>query len=190
MRMPQRRAPPTAQLCVVVVCCGCALGWGNLKPLSIDEPSERSRAEMVVCRYSENISWLSYMPPTDFWYTIQNKGEPLNASDYGPRSTVVTLPNKGTEGYCYVRHIVDNYDSLANVTVFTQAGILHHGGIGPSGSVAWSPPLLAQLATVVPSPTLRASAVADAPPVPPSQVCSTDSSYTSPRTSSPTDTGT
>ena len=178
---------PTAQLCVVVVCCGCALGWGNLKPLSIDEPSERSRAEMVVCRYSENISWLSYMPPTDFWYTIQNKGEPLNASDYGPRSTVVTLPNKGTEGYCYVRHIVDNYDSLANVTVFTQAGILHHGGIGPSpGSVAWSPPRLAQLATVVPSPTLRASAVADAPPVPPSQVCSTDSSYTT----SSTDTGT
>ena len=34
---------------------------------------------------------------------------------------VRTLPNVGRESHAYLSHIVDNYDSLADWTVFTQA---------------------------------------------------------------------
>ncbi|KAJ3191575.1 hypothetical protein HK101_007589 [Irineochytrium annulatum] len=38
-----------------------------------------------------------------------------------PSAVVRTLPNLGREGGTYLRHIVDNYDTLADWTLFTQA---------------------------------------------------------------------
>ena len=32
----------------------------------------------------------------------------------------IKLPNKGREGNSYLSHIVNNYDNLAAITVFTQ----------------------------------------------------------------------
>merc|ERR1719248_86361 len=39
-----------------------------------------------------------------------------------PVATVQQLPNVGRESHTYLHHIVDNYENLANWTVFTQAG--------------------------------------------------------------------
>ena len=49
-----------------------------------------------------------------------------------PTAIVLTrvTPLCARQGYCYLRHVFDNYDSLANVTAFAQAGIGGHGGPG------------------------------------------------------------
>jgi hypothetical protein len=38
-----------------------------------------------------------------------------------PSENTVYVPNVGRESYAFLKHIVDRYDSLANLTIFTQA---------------------------------------------------------------------
>jgi len=61
-------------------------------------------------------------------WIVYNKGNP--AADFGwvrsfPNREVVVrpLPNIGREGHTYLHHIVHNYDSLANFTLFSQESL-------------------------------------------------------------------
>lgn len=76
---------------------------------------DKSKIEIVVARYNEDISWTK---PFETITTIYNKGE-----DNIPNS--INLKNVGRESHTYLYHIVNNYDSLADITVFFQ-------GAGPS----------------------------------------------------------
>jgi hypothetical protein len=91
-------------------------------------PEPAHQVEMVVCRFKEDVSWVPVLPARSLSFTIHNKGAPLDASGLGTATQVLNIANIGTEGYCFLRHIIDNYDSLANVTVFGQAGVSGHGG--------------------------------------------------------------
>jgi len=75
--------------------------------------------EVVVARFQEDVSWTD-----DFasCRTIYNKGSAL------PRETPSTLlPNVGREAHTYLHHIVQHWDDLAELTVFTQGRISDHG---------------------------------------------------------------
>eukprot|EP00929_Paragymnodinium_shiwhaense_P056233 TRINITY_DN28149_c0_g1_i2.p1 TRINITY_DN28149_c0_g1~~TRINITY_DN28149_c0_g1_i2.p1 ORF type:complete len:382 (+),score=70.00 TRINITY_DN28149_c0_g1_i2:125-1270(+) len=50
----------------------------------------------------------------------------LRPKDAGP-VIVRGLPNVGREGHSYAQHIVDNYDTLAPYTAFTQGSGMHNG---------------------------------------------------------------
>lgn len=82
--------------------------------------------EIVVARYKENLAWLKdYSQAT----IIYNKGP----NDIPPSLSfpqIIPLPNIGRESHTYLSHIVNNYDSLAPLTFFTQGQIEDH--IGPS----------------------------------------------------------
>ncbi len=82
-------------------------------------PTPTSSFQIVVARYNEDISWLN---PVQQHCIVYNKGKPLNISNEK------FLPNVGRESETYLRYIIDNYDNLPEVVVFTQADIEDHKG--------------------------------------------------------------
>jgi hypothetical protein len=82
--------------------------------------------EIVLARYDEDISWLdgAHMPFT----TVYDKGGEAGGEDnsgtlaaLNATGRVKALPNVGREGHTFLWHVVNNYDTLADWTVFSQA---------------------------------------------------------------------
>ena len=115
-----RTEAPHAEPLASTSCAGAEL-------LAAIEKTEVTRGELqvVVVRHAEDISWsdpfaevrtvyekpgtpLATLPPT-----------PLSATNAAaPGAASVVLPNVGKEQHAYLTHIVRNYDSLADRTVF------------------------------------------------------------------------
>lgn len=68
--------------------------------------------EIVVSYFKENIEWLK---PYENHTTIYCKDPDNQSSEY------IHLPNVGVESHTYLTHIVENYDDLAEMTLFTKA---------------------------------------------------------------------
>lgn len=75
--------------------------------------------KIIVARYQEDISWLT---PIMADCVIINKGEPLNIPNE------VLVENVGRESHSYLKYIIDNYDNLPDIAIFTQANIEDHRG--------------------------------------------------------------
>ena len=75
--------------------------------------------QIVVARYNEDINWLNDYKD---YCVIYNKGKFINCKNE------ITLPNRGRESHTYLWHIINNYDKLAEITIFTQARIADHRG--------------------------------------------------------------
>jgi hypothetical protein len=74
--------------------------------------------QYCVARYNEDISWIAHDSAN---VLIYNKGARLNVPNE------LMLPNVGRESHTYLHHIIENYDNLCDITVFTQAKIHDHG---------------------------------------------------------------
>lgn len=74
-----------------------------------NQPKERGEIEIVVAKYHEDIRWLDAY--TRLRTVIYDKSE-------SPRFK--PLPNIGREAHTYLHHICENYDRLADTTVFLQ----------------------------------------------------------------------
>lgn len=84
----------------------------------------RRQVEIVMSRYMEDVSW------SDAYAPLRTVYDKFPLGWRAPRNGTVHLPNVGRESYAYLRHIVDNYDRLADLTVFTQAGAPTYGYVG------------------------------------------------------------
>lgn len=73
--------------------------------------------QFVIARYKEPVDWV-WKGSHDV--VVYNKS---GVDEIG----MISLPNVGREAHTYIHHIVKNYDTLANVTVFLQARISDHG---------------------------------------------------------------
>lgn len=76
--------------------------------------------QIVVARYNENIEYLSYLAPICMIY---NKGETSIPYFF---KNIINLPNIGRETHTYLYHIINNYDNLAENTLFIQGKIDDH----------------------------------------------------------------
>jgi hypothetical protein len=84
-------------------------------------PSHR----LVVSRFREEVSWAEAFGT----YTIYNKGrDDLPAR---VRSNSIRLPNVGREAHTYIHHIVENYDKLEDIIIFSQGGYAAHVNKNP-----------------------------------------------------------
>jgi hypothetical protein len=75
--------------------------------------------KIIVARYNENIEWLNSEISNCIIY---NKGNKLGIENE------IFLENVGRESETYLHYIIDNYDNLPDVVVFTQARISDHKG--------------------------------------------------------------
>ncbi|MAT11020.1 MAG: hypothetical protein CMM02_08430 [Rhodopirellula sp.] len=72
-----------------------------------------SSVEVVIAQFDENTSWVQPFVRPGIKAIIYSKGAFQNGTH--------PLPNVGRESHTYLHHIVQNYDALADWTVFTQA---------------------------------------------------------------------
>jgi hypothetical protein len=70
---------------------------------------------LVVNQYNYDISWV---PKYTDNYVIYDKGNTEIESD-----KVIKLPNVGHNIHTYFHHIIENYDSLADVTIFVKGDV-------------------------------------------------------------------
>lgn len=84
--------------------------------------------EFVAARYQENMTQTLRMIPEGVRLTIYNKGGKFGLPDKARNRAekVIPLRNVGREGHTYLHHIVENYDNLADLTIFSQADMNTH----------------------------------------------------------------
>jgi len=74
--------------------------------------------QVVVSKFNENLDWLNRAPFSGYPVKVYNKGPNEGARNGLRACTTRVLPNVGRESHTYLHHIIENYDSLANITVF------------------------------------------------------------------------
>lgn len=77
---------------------------------------------IVVARYEEDIDWLF---PFAKNCIIYNKGGDNININFNWKNTI-NLPNVGREAHTYLHHIINNYDELSGIILFTQGNISDH----------------------------------------------------------------
>jgi ankyrin repeat protein/mannosyltransferase OCH1-like enzyme len=93
--------------------------------LENNEQEKPGEFEVVVARYEEDVSWLR----KEFPYSkikIYNKGQSNPSLLANENITIIYLPNIGREAHTYLTHIIENYDNLANRTLFIQGHPYEH----------------------------------------------------------------
>jgi hypothetical protein len=83
-----------------------------------------NRKQIVVSKYNEDINWVKDLPYNTIVYDkYVNQYYPQN-----PNVTYKTLRNKplGREAHTYFYHIVNNYENIADLTVFLQGDPWSH----------------------------------------------------------------
>ena len=80
----------------------------------------KTKFQIVVARYNEDIRWL--LPYKDITI-IYNKG---NYDSLLHKFNIIYLNNIGRESHTYLYHIINNYDNLADRTIFFQGNISDH----------------------------------------------------------------
>ena len=79
------------------------------------------KVQCVVATYKEDLAWTQEEPFKDMDIVVYNKGNRwIDAPVPRPNFRIESLPNVGRCDHTYLHHIIENYDSLAPVTIFMQ----------------------------------------------------------------------
>ena len=78
-------------------------------------PNRTLNYEFVVAHFKEDMEWL--LPHANHIHVYHKE---LYAIPDFRFQMWTNIPNVGKEGYAYLHHIIDNYENLANITVFIQ----------------------------------------------------------------------
>lgn len=84
----------------------------------------KKEIEIVISRHNENITWSTMYSSIRIIY---DKGYSKTRLPTNTPGTVIRLPNLGRESNSYLKHIVENYYTLAKLTVFCQGSEPSHG---------------------------------------------------------------
>jgi hypothetical protein len=78
--------------------------------------------DIIIARYNEDLKWTLEKPFNQFKYIVYNKGDNEDFEKENVKK-IVTLPNVGKCDNTYLYHVVDNYNNLADITVFFPGSI-------------------------------------------------------------------
>ena len=86
--------------------------------------SSAPSVDLVVARYEEDISWIKRIPENMYSRLfIYNKGSDIELNF--TKIIFNSLPNYGRESHTYLKHVIDNYDNLGDITLFIPGSALH-----------------------------------------------------------------
>lgn len=85
------------------------------------------KTQLVISRFNENIDWLNKIPNLFDDIFVYNKGEDNILSK---QYKIIKVKNVGREAQTYLQFIIDNYDNLADYTLFSQAHPFDRGWNG------------------------------------------------------------
>ena len=86
--------------------------------------------ELVISRYNENLNWINTYPFNKYPVICYNKGDHDNFIINNKDHKIINLKNVGKCDHTYLYHIINNYDNLADVTVFLPGSINMNYKIG------------------------------------------------------------
>ena len=89
---------------------------------NFESRSER-KMEMVISRYNETLEWISDPPFNDIPAIVYNKGPNREFKKSPNIEKIEDIPNVGREGHAYFYHIIQNYDNLADITIFLPGSV-------------------------------------------------------------------
>ena len=87
------------------------------------ESFESNEVEIVISRYNEDLEWLKDKPFNEYNTIIYNKGKNEDFYKAPSITKIIPLENVGREAHTYFYHIINNYDNLADLTVFLPGSI-------------------------------------------------------------------
>jgi hypothetical protein len=106
-------------LSIILLSCFIYLLYNHSNDgLNRKDTFEASDIEIVVARYNENLDWITEAPFNKYDITVYNKGPNSDFTKPSNIKRVVPLENVGRCDHTYLYHIVNNYDNLAEITVF------------------------------------------------------------------------
>jgi hypothetical protein len=78
--------------------------------------------QIIIARFNEDLNWTTEMPFKLFKYIVYNKG---NNDNFNKTNVIkiVNITNVGKNDHTYLFHIIENYNNLANITVFFPGSI-------------------------------------------------------------------
>ena len=78
--------------------------------------------DIVVARYNEDLAWTLEEPFNKYQYIVYNKGD---NEDFEKKHVkkIIKLDNVGKCDHTYLYHVIDNYDNIADITVFFPGSI-------------------------------------------------------------------
>ena len=74
--------------------------------------------ELIISRYNENLNWINTYPFNKYPVICYNKGDNDNFTVNNKDHKIINLKNVGKCDHTYLYHIINNYDNLADVSVF------------------------------------------------------------------------
>jgi hypothetical protein len=83
----------------------------------------KKNIELVIARYNENLEWLNTEPYNKYSNIIYNKGINDNFNNNILTKRIIKLNNLGRCDETYLNHIVNNYDNLADITIFLPGSL-------------------------------------------------------------------
>ena len=90
-------------------------------------PSRVPPYEFVIAHFDEDLDWLA--PVANHCHIYDKGGQVIPRFEYRHWEA---LPNVGREGHTYLHHIINNYDYLADITVFLQGSLEREKKMGRS----------------------------------------------------------
>ena len=74
--------------------------------------------QIIISRYNEDLEWLKEEPFNQYPVIVYNKG-PNTDFYHAPNITqIIPVKNVGRCDHTYLYHIIENYDNLADITIF------------------------------------------------------------------------
>jgi hypothetical protein len=105
---------------IIIIICIITILYSLTFIIQNEGFQNKGSLDLVVARYKENIEWLKEYDDGSFdRLFVYNKSNKLLEYKSGAREYIYKeLPNVGVCDHTYLYHIIDNYDNLADVTVF------------------------------------------------------------------------
>ncbi len=86
--------------------------------------------DLVISHYNENLDWISYVDKSKFKIIIYHKFHSENLDVYNKSIRInnneYLLGNIGREAHTYLFHIVNNYNDLSDIQIFSQGNPFDH----------------------------------------------------------------
>ena len=78
--------------------------------------------DIIIARYNEDLKWTLNKPFNKYKYIVYNKGDNEDFEKTHVKK-IISLPNVGKCDHTYLYHVIENYDSLADINVFLPGSI-------------------------------------------------------------------
>jgi hypothetical protein len=92
----------------------------NIYYINLDNIQTKNKSiDLVISRYNENLDWINNININNFRnIIIYNKGKNINNNYISNKFKIINLSNVGRCDHTYLYHIINNYNNLADVTIF------------------------------------------------------------------------